>query len=119
MKDICTNDDIKCLVDTFYARVREDKEIGAVFESFIHNWDEHHIKLYKFWRTVILKQAAYRAKPVQMHFKMGLKRSDFDRWLSIWKETVDALFEGKNAETAKYRGGKMADAFLEIINRNS
>lgn len=118
MKDITTNDDIKLLVDTFYSRVREDDFIGPLFEKFIINWDKHHIKLYQFWKTVILLQAAYQAKPVQMHFKMNLTQDHFDRWLDIWKRTVDDLFEGKNADIAKYRGETMSKAFLDIIERN-
>ena len=118
MKDISTNDDIKLLVDTFYARTQKDEFIGPLFGKFIHNWDEHHIKLYQFWRTVILKQAAYRAKPVQLHYKMNLTQAHFDRWLVIWTTTVDDLFEGENADIAKYRGEKMAQAFLEILDRN-
>lgn len=117
MKDITTNDDIKLLVDTFYAEAQKEELIGPVFERFIKDWDEHHIKLYQFWRTVILKQSAYRAKPVQMHFEMELTQEHFDRWLVIWKATVDNLFAGENADVAKFRGGKMAAAFLEIIDR--
>lgn len=118
MTDINTNDDVKLLVDTFYARAREDDFISPIFVKFIDNWDRHHIKLYQFWRTVILKQKAYSAKPVQMHFKMPLTQAHFDRWLEIWIDTVDNLFEGENAEIAKFRGKKMASAFLEIIERN-
>ena len=118
MKDISTNDDVKLLVDTFYSRAQQNDFIGPIFERLIKNWDEHHVKLYQFWRTVILKQAAYRAKPVQMHFKMGLTQAHFDCWLVIWKGTVDDLFEGENANIAKYRGEKMSEAFLEIIDRN-
>lgn len=117
MKDISTNDDVKLLVDTFYARAQKDDLVGPIFEMFIKDWDAHHIKLYQFWRTVILKQAAYRAKPVQMHFKMDLTQAHFDTWLVMWKGTVDDLFEGENANVAKYRGEKMAEAFLEIIDR--
>ena len=118
MKDIINNDDVKLLVDTFYSRAQKDDFIGPIFVRIIKDWDEHHVKLYQFWRTVILKQAAYRAKPVQMHFQMGLTQAHFDRWLVIWKGTVDDLFKGENAEIAKYRGEKMSTAFLEIIDRN-
>lgn len=118
MTDINTKDDVKLLVDTFYAKAKEDEFIGPIFTQFIDNWDKHHIKLYQFWRTVILKQAAYQAKPVQMHFKMPLTKAHFDRWLVIWTATVDNLFEGENAEIAKFRGEKMATSFMEIIERN-
>lgn len=118
MKDILTNDDVKLLVDTFYAKAQKNTDIGPIFEHFIKDWDTHHIKLYQFWRTVILKQAAYRAKPVQMHFRMPLTQAHFDIWLDIWTSNVDAHFAGTNAEIAKFRGKKMAEAFLEIIERN-
>ncbi len=118
MKDINDNDDIRLLVDTFYSRAKEDALIGPVFKKHIEDWDTHHIKLYQFWKTVILKQAAYRSKPVQMHFKMEIGKPHFDKWCDIWMQTVDDLFEGENADIAKYRGRKMAEAFLEIIERN-
>lgn len=118
MKDISNNDDIKLLVDTFYSRAKKDELLGPIFEEHIEDWDVHHIKLYQFWRTVILKQAAYSAKLVQMHFKMHLAQTHFDKWLEVWKKTVDDLFEGENAFVAKYRGEKMADSFLAIIERH-
>lgn len=118
MNDIINGDDVKVLVDTFYAEAQKDELVSPIFERFIDDWDAHHIKLYQFWRTVILKEAAYQAKPVQMHYKMGIEQKHFDRWLEIWLKTVDNLFIGTNADIAKHRGRTMAKAFLEIIERN-
>lgn len=118
MKDISNNEDVTLLVDTFYAKAREDAFIGPIFDKYINDWDRHHIKLYQFWRTVILKQSAYQSKPVQMHFRMALSQEHFDRWLDLWISNVEAHFEGPNAEIAKHRGKTMADAFLKIIERN-
>ena len=118
MKDIISNEDVSLLVDTFYAKAREDEFIGPIFEEHITDWKRHHIKLYQFWRTVILKQSAYQSKPVQMHFKMELSQAHFDRWLEIWTSNVEEHFEGPHAEIAKHRGKTMADAFFKIIERN-
>ena len=118
MTDITNNDDIKLLVDTFYAEAQKDELVSPIFDKYIKDWDAHHVKLYQFWKTVILKQAAYQAKPVQMHFKMPIEQKHFDRWLEIWLITVDNLFIGTNADIAKHRGMKMAKAFLGIIERN-
>lgn len=117
MTDITTNEDVKLLVDTFYSEAKKDELLAPVFDLFIDDWDKHHIKLYQFWRTVILKQAAYKAKPVQMHFEMNLTQAHFDRWLVVWIETVNRLFEGDNAQIAIHRGQTMAKAFLEIIDK--
>lgn len=118
MKDITSNEDVTLLVDTFYAKARKDAFIGPIFDKYISDWDRHHIKLYQFWRTVILRQSAYQSKPVQMHFKMSLSQAHFDRWLAYWISNVDEHFAGPHAEIAKHRGKTMAHAFFNIIERN-
>lgn len=118
MNDILTNDDVTLLVDTFYAKARKNEFIGPIFERYITDWDRHHIKLYQFWRTVILRQSAYQSKPVQMHFKMGLTQEHFDLWMGIWNQNIKEHFEGPNADIAIHRGATMSQAFLKIIERN-
>lgn len=118
MKDILTNADVTLLVDTFYAKARKNTFIGPIFDAYITDWDRHHIKLYQFWRTVILRQSAYQAKPVQMHFKMELTQDHFDRWMEIWEQNIKEHFEGPNADIAIHRGKTMSQAFLKIIERN-
>lgn len=116
--DITTYDDVKLLVDTFYATARKDEEIGDLFETHLAGkWDEHHEKLYGFWNTVILRQPDYYGKPVPMHIKLELSKGDFNKWVVVWQSVVDSLFIGENAERAKYRGSTMAEAFFNKLNK--
>jgi len=50
---------------------------------------------------------------------MNIDEHHFERWLIIWNETIEANFEGIVAERAKFRGRKMADAFLSKIKKNN
>lgn len=115
-KDIETIADIRKLVDTFYTNVREDKLIGPVFNGIIQDrWPEHLDKMYRFWQTVLLDQHTYFGGPFPPHAKLPIEKAHFDAWLNLWKQTVDAQFDGDKAEEAKWRAEKMASMFLSKI----
>ena len=117
--DIKNVEDIKKLVDTFYATVVKDKDIGHIFSEHLDGkWQEHHEKLYRFWQTVVLKKMTYYGQPFPLHFGMNLNKSDFDTWNRVWSAVVDELFEGPKAERAKLRGRTMSDVFLSKISKN-
>lgn len=116
MHDITNQNDVKQLVDTFYASVRQDHFLGPIFEERLAgHWESHHEILYRFWHTVIFKEMHYYGNPVPGHFDMNLTASHFESWLKIWTDTVDILFEGKRADNAKLRGKTMGAAFLNKI----
>ena len=51
---------------------------------------------------------------------MRLRAGHFERWLVLWRETVDELFEGQRAELAKAHAMRVARAFhgrLEAMRR--
>lgn len=118
MEDITTLKDIQRLVDTFYAKVKQDQTIGTFFNSRLDGkWEAHHKKLYRFWHTVLLRRPDYFGNPVPMHFNMQLQQHHFDHWLTVWCTTVDELFAGEIAERAKFRGKTMAKAFYSKIKK--
>ena len=56
-RDILDLEDVKQLVDTFYAKVREDNMLAPVFNERIQDrWPEHLEKMYRFWQTVLLDE---------------------------------------------------------------
>ena len=114
--DITTKDDIEQLVNTFYGRVREDDFIGPIFNSVVgDHWDTHLPKMYAFWGMSLFGEGGYRGNAVQKHVEIDksfpLETPHFDRWISMWKETVDSLYEGPVAEDAK----KKASLMLQLI----
>lgn len=110
-------EDIQLLVNTFYARVREDELIGPIFEQRLHGkWDEHLSKMYRFWQTMLLGEHTYYGSPLLPHLDLPVEEPHFERWVGIFHSTVDDLFEGEVAEEAKWRGNRMAEMFNYKIN---
>ncbi|HEU5053512.1 MAG TPA: group III truncated hemoglobin [Hanamia sp.] len=115
--DIKSLDDIKFLVDTFYDKVREDKLIGPIFDEKIQNrWPQHLAKMYTFWQTVLLEDHTYFGSPFPPHANLPVQKEHFERWLSLFSETVYELFQGPTANEAMWRANKMAEMFQIKIN---
>lgn len=105
-------DDIKTLVDAFYAKVREDKLLGPIFNRVIEDrWPEHLDRMYTFWQTVLLGQHTYYGSPFPPHAKLPITKQHFDQWLDLFFKTVEENFEGEKAAEAKWRAAKMAEMF--------
>lgn len=115
--DIATLDDIKLLVDSFYGKVREDDLLANIFNERIQDrWTAHLEKMYRFWQTVLLEEHTYYGSPFLPHAKLPVDAAHFERWLKLFNETVDILFEGDKATRAKWQGERMAEMFLSKIN---
>jgi len=111
-KEILNLDDIKKLVDCFYTKVKEDEMLKDIFNNVIEDrWPEHLEKMYTFWQTVLLEEHTYYGAPFMPHANLPVSKKHFDRWLALFYETLDELFEGEKAEEARWRATKMAEMF--------
>lgn len=118
-QDILSLDDIKLLVNTFYGKVREDKELAPIFNERIQDrWPDHLEKMYRFWQTVLLEEQTYFGAPFVPHADLPVEALHFEKWLKLFNETVDELFSGEKAEEAKWRGKRMAMVFQAKIKMN-
>lgn len=100
--DILGRADILRLVNAFYAKVRADEPLGHVFDEVAKvNWETHLPKLYDFWDTVLFRAGTFRGNPIAAHMKLidqaDLSWPMFERWLELFRATVDELFVGENA----------------------
>ena len=112
LTDITTLEEIKLLVDTFYAKVQKDEFIGPIFNEKIGNrWPEHLEKMYRFWQTILLEVHTYSGSPFPPHKQLPVAKEHFDRWMEIFTKTTDSLFAGPLAEEAKLRAKNMAEMF--------
>ncbi|MDB5203788.1 MAG: globin family protein [Ferruginibacter sp.] len=118
--DILTIDDIKILVDTFYANIRQDELLGPIFnERIADRWGEHLEKMYRFWQTVLLGEHTYNGSPFPPHARLPVGAEHFAHWMELFTKTVDSLFSGEKATEAKWRAGKMAELFqIKIAHFN-
>ncbi|QYS88411.1 group III truncated hemoglobin [Flavobacterium columnare] len=122
MKDIQNRTDIELLVNSFYDNVKIDTLIGPIFNGAIKDWTPHLNKMYNFWETVLLEVHSYSGAPFPPHAKMPLEKIHFDRWMFLFKNTVDNLFTGEKANEAKWRADKMAELFqhkMEYFKKNN
>jgi len=111
-KDILSLEDIKLLVDTFYDKVQKDELIGAIFNDRIQDrWPQHLAKMYTFWQTVLLGEHTYYGSPFPPHANLPVEKEHFDRWLSLFSQTLVELFSGEVASEAMWRANKMAEMF--------
>lgn len=111
-QDILSLDDVKDLVNTFYGKVRKDDLLAGIFNDRIQDrWPEHLEKMYRFWQTLLLDEHTYFGAPFPPHANMPVAHGHFERWLTLFQQTVDELFTGEKAEEAKWRGRKMAQMF--------
>ncbi|MEZ5985554.1 MAG: group III truncated hemoglobin [Hyphomonas sp.] len=97
------------LVDTFYARVREDDLIGPVFLTALgDDWDAHLTKLKDFWSAIALGTRRYNGRPMPAHLRLpGLTEAHFGRWLGLFRETVDELMPNPAAADFFYDRASM------------
>ena len=111
-RDIENEDDIILLIDSFYAQVAKDEILVPVFNKALgDNWDHHMPVMYRFWSTLLLGGASYQGNPFLKHVPLELNAVHFDKWLSLFKSTVDGIYEGELAEEAKNRANSISYIF--------
>ncbi|UMB61810.1 group III truncated hemoglobin [Lutibacter sp. A80] len=113
-KDIENRADIYLLVKTFYKKLMKDDIIGHFFVDFTNpELLELHLQtLVDFWDNILFYSGGYRKNAMAPHLKIHqqkpFKKEHFNSWLSMFNESVDALFKGEIAHTAKSRAHSIA-----------
>ena len=112
-KDLEGRDDIRLLIGSFYTKVRRDELIGPIFSEVAKvDWDDHLPVMYDFWEGILFQTGNYAGNPMrvhkQLHDKFPLEQAHFDRWLNIFRETLDEHFEGPVTEQARQRALSIA-----------
>lgn len=100
---------ISKLIDTFYARVRADPELGPIFNGEIGDgWGPHLVRMKAFWASVAPNAGSYSGKPVPAHTKLhGVLPEHFDTWLALFRSTLKDTAPSNEA----------TDYFMERANR--
>jgi hemoglobin len=116
-RDIEDHADCEELVRAFYGRALVDPVIGFLFTDVAHLDLEAHVpRITAFWATILLGEQSYGggafAPHARLHARVPLREGHFERWLVLWRTTVDELFAGERAEHAKRHADRVAHAFL-------
>lgn len=107
-----TEEDIGTLVPAFYARVRDDAVLGAIFNGAVEDWPQHLEKLKAFWSSVLLTSGRYKGQPMVAHVRQEqhMTPENFARWLTLWRETTNDLLPPDTALVIQERAARIAES---------
>lgn len=110
--DITNEEHIRILVDSFYQKVNDDPLLSPIFNDIAQvDWEKHLPLLYQFWSTLLFRTHTYLGRPWPKHARLPVNADHFDRWVSLFKATVDENFGGPKAVEAKNLAASIADTF--------
>ena len=85
-------DVIENLVRDFYGKIRNDAELGPIFDSKIEDWEPHLRKMMDFWSSVTLMTGRFKGNPMMKHRVLtDVEPAHFDRWLALFRESAKAV----------------------------
>lgn len=106
-----TEEEISILVDRFYDKVRQDDEIGPIFNAIVSDWPHHLAKLKDFWSSAMLRTGRYQGHPMMVHLQLPLDPIHFQRWLALFEETAEEVLSPINAADILDKAHRIARNF--------
>jgi hemoglobin len=104
-RDLDSPEEIAEMVRRFYADVAMDDLLGPMFNDVARvDWSEHLPKLASFWCRALLGLPGYAGNPFRAHALVHGQRAftpaHFERWLSLFHETLELGWVGPRTERA-------------------
>lgn len=117
-RDLDSPDEIAEMVRRFYADVAMDDLLGPMFNDVAQvDWGEHLPKLTAFWCRALLGRPGYSGNPFRAHALVHRKRAftsgHFERWLTLFHETLELGWTGPKTD----RAGELADNVAAVYSR--
>ena len=104
------------LVERFYARIRDDADLGPIFAARIEHWPAHLEQMKRFWRSILFSSGEFVGSPMARHIAIPeLDRDLFRRWLDLFGETLDQLGSPAAREHVHSRARMIATSLLNGI----
>jgi hemoglobin len=115
MPDLHTREDVQALLRRFYGRAFDDELLAERFADLCARGLEEHLPVMcDFWETVLFRAGLYHRNALvahrRVHHQTPLTAAHFARWLTLWKSTVDQMYQGPVAEHAKIQAARIATA---------
>jgi hemoglobin len=111
--ELADRGDVMRLVNVFYDRVQADELLGPIFNDIAHvDWAAHLPLMYDFWDSVLFSAGTFHGNPLVVHRALAamtpLGSREFERWLTLFQDTIDDLFVGPMAEHARQAAAHIA-----------
>ena len=123
MGDLDSRSEIHDLVVGFYREVVFDDLLAPVFGEVAEvDWSAHIPKLIDYWCRVLLGEGGFAgfilAAHRHVHDVEPFRVEHFDRWYTLWAETIDGRWAGPIAARAKRHaariGASLAHRLLDV-----
>ncbi len=80
--------------------------------------------MYDFWENIIFSTGNYNSNPMIVHQNLNkqitLTKEHFERWLKLFTEALNELFEGAKAIQTKQKATSIATVMrFKILQENS
>ena len=128
MRDMPENkvskENLNKLVIKFYAKVVKDDLIGPIFIDILgkdlkgEKWQAHIQLLTNFWAAIALGESEYNSSPFAPHIEFAdrLSIKAFERWLKLFFETLNTIYEPALAQQFLARSKNIAGNFIRNLN---
>lgn len=99
------------LVRDFYAKARQDPDLGPIFNNVVEDWDVHLRVVANFWSRALLQTDRYSGHPFVHHVKLPIELEHFGICLKLFSETANETLPPEYAEKAVAKANHMAESF--------
>ena len=108
---------LPALLDRFYGRVRQDAELGPVFDAVVDDWPEHLERLAAFWSSVMLTTGRYKGSPMMKHLLHAdrITPAMFQRWLGLWTQTTQEMLSAEGAAAMQAKAQRISESLQLAI----
>ncbi len=105
---------ISQLVESFYEAIRKDDLLGPIFAANVTDWVPHLARMKDFWASVTLESGRFNGNPMLKHIAIGgLEQMHFERWLTLWDQTVLEVVPNASAsDTFQIAAKRIASSLL-------
>ena len=118
-----TKENLNTLVKSFYTKVVKDDLIGPIFIDVLGEdldsvkWKVHIRLLTNFWAAIALGDTAYNSSPFAPHVEFAdrLSIKAFERWLKLFFETLNSIYEPEIAQQFLARSKNIAGNFIRNL----
>ncbi len=110
---------LPALLARFYEKVRQDDDLGPLFNDVVYDWTEHLERLEDFWSSVMLTSGRYKGNPVVIHL-MHVHRITpdmFERWLVLWVQTTSEMLPGAVAAAMQAKARRIAETLSGALRK--
>ncbi len=118
--DRITEENIRMLVDRFYARIRQDPQLAPIFNNAIGEtsaeWTAHLQRMYDFWSSIMLASRRYHGNPMKKHLDLPpFEERLFDRWLELFSTVANEIFNDGIADSFTGKSRNIARNFRRMM----